>query len=107
VFELLDVPVGHDTLKGGHQTGAGADERVVGGEVRIEWHKQVFPFARVLTPSRRARKIDSKIFASELSNAGGPARPHCKLAWPARIRSSVLVRQNHGFTQSLVGAPLP
>jgi len=29
---------------------------------------------------------------TELSDAGGPARPHCQLTWPARVRSSDFVR---------------
>ena len=29
---------------------------------------------------------------TELTGAGGPARPHWQLTWPARVRSSALVR---------------
>ena len=31
---------------------------------------------------------------SELSDAGGPARPHWQLTWPARVRSSDFVSRS-------------
>src|ERR1051326_2670910 len=32
---------------------------------------------------------------TKLSDAGGPARPHCQPTWPALVRSSDLVRRSH------------
>ena len=34
------------------------------------------------------------MLTTELSDAGGPARPHGELAWPARVRSSDLVERS-------------
>jgi len=40
-----------------------------------------------------ANHISSDCLTPELSDAGGPARPHCRLTWPARVRSSDFVGQ--------------
>jgi len=34
---------------------------------------------------------------TELSDAGGPARPHRQLTWPARVRSSDFVRRKSHY----------
>ena len=41
---------------------------------------------------RDERADDSSDLTTELSDAGGPARPNRQLTWPARVRSSDLVR---------------
>src|ERR1035441_8459083 len=53
-------------------------------------------FAARWAPSLRAfligwRTSHSITPTTELSDAGGPARPHCQLTWLARVRSSDLV----------------
>ena len=37
---------------------------------------------------------------TELSDAGGPVRPHCQLTWPARVRSSDFVRRHQDIMVS-------
>src|SRR2546427_10502386 len=38
---------------------------------------------------------------TELSDAGGPTRPHWQLTWPARVRSSDFVRRSNSLIQSV------
>ena len=53
------------------------------------------PMATMASRTRKSREVSliRRRLTTELSDAGGPARPNLHLTWPARVRSSDFVSQ--------------